>query len=143
MAEDMAAVAVLLVNIWAALSGVVAARAWWPRHSLWPEPRSTKVFYCSVIGLMVAFGCNAALRAVDMLLSWPPALHLSSLDDLLWRLLGGAACVGMVWAKLLALPAEERGQWNMLTIVFHPDPDAIVVRICNAVARRMRRRKEL
>lgn len=143
MAEDVAAVAVLLVNIWAALSGVVAARAWWPRHSLWPEPRSTKVFYCSVIGLMVAFGCNAGLRAVDMLLSWPPALHLSSVDDLLWRLLGGAACVGMVWAKLLALPAEERASWNMLTVVWHPNPEQIVVRLCNAVARRMRRRKEL
>lgn len=143
MANELVAVAVLLVNIWAAFSGGIAARAWWPRHSLRPEPRSTKVFYCAVIGLMVAFGGNAALRALDLMLNWPPGLHLSSLDDLLWRLLGGLACIGMVWAKLLALPAHERRDWNMLTVVFHPDADRIAVRICNAIARRMPWRKEL
>lgn len=143
MAHDLAAVAVLLVNIWAALSGSIAARAWWPRHDLRPEPRSTKVFYVAVIGLMISFGGNSALRAVDLMLTWPPEMNLSNLDDLLWRFMGGLACIGMVWAKLLALPADERRKWNMLSVVWHPNPDQIVVRICNAIARRMRGRKEL
>lgn len=140
---ELFAIAILAVNIWAATSGAMAARAWWPRHPLADAARSTRVFYYSIIGLMIAFGANAALRAVQLCLTWPPALSIASLDDLIWRLLGGLACIGMVYAKLLALPADERAKWSMVTVVWHPSHDVIVVRILNATSSRMRRRKEL
>lgn len=140
---ELFAMAILAVNIWAATSGAMAARAWWPRHPLTHAARSTRVFYYSIIGLMIAFGANAALRAVQLCLTWPPALSIASLDDLIWRLLGGLACIGMVYAKLLALPQPERARWNIVTIVWHPNPDLMVVRVLNAFTRRMRRRKEI
>lgn len=140
--SELIAVAVLGVNIWGAASGALAARAWWPRHPMRDAARSTKVFYFSVIGLMLAFAGNAALRAVQIGLNWPPALYLSTLDDLFWRALGSLACIGMVYAKLLALPAHERAAWNLFTVVWHPNPELPVARICTAFRRRMRRRKE-
>lgn len=141
--NELVAVAILAVNIWAATSGAMAARAWWPRHSLRGAPRSTRVFYYSIIGLMIAFAANAGLRAIHLCATWPPTLTIASLDDLIWRSLGSLACIGMVYAKLLALPPPERARWNILTIVWHPNPDLLVVRMRNAFTRRMRRRKEI
>lgn len=141
-AHDLAALAVLFANAWAAVSGAAAMRAWWPRHPLSREPRSTRVFYICIIALLAAFGGNSGMKVIDLLLDWPPGMHLDHLDDLLWRVLGSIACIGMVWSKLLALPDDERRSWNILTVVAHPDSDAILVRIFNAAARRMRRRRE-
>lgn len=140
-ATDLAAGAVLLTNIWGGLAGLAAARAWWPRHQLACEPRSTRIFYVALIGLMLAFAGNSSVRAAEIIADWPPMLGVAGYDDLLWRVMGGAACFAMILSKLLALPASERASWNIITVILHPDADQLVVQFWNAAARRMRRRR--
>lgn len=135
-ANDLAAV----VNIGLAIMAVAAMRAYWPRAPLRPGYGPGRLFYAAFLVLGVSVAMNAAAwgiwrfaTAAD--LWWADPLRVwFAWGDAFWK---GMSAVGfwmLLRAKLAALAEDERAKWNVITVIWHPNSDAVAVRIFISLA---------
>ena len=116
------------------------ARAYYPRNG-WPEAPAARAFHAGFFITAVAASLNAGAWFFYRLVSMAGADNAATLmaqafryGDGFWKLAGAVAFVMLLTAKLRALDPEERFDWNLLTVVWHPRSDALAVRLYGALA---------
>ena len=130
------------VNIGLALAAIAAMRAYWPRAPLHPGHGPGRTFYFAFLLLGVSVAMNAAAWGLWRIGTsggfwWAePMRTWFAWGDIFWKGTSAAGFLLLLRAKLDALDEDERPNWNMLTIAFHPNSDALFVRICGALQRR-------
>ena len=127
-------------NLTLAVTGLLVVRAYFPRDG-WPASTAARSFHIGFLVSALAAALNAAAWGVYRLAVLTGADGLADVlgqafryGDGFWKIAGAAAFLSLLLAKLAALEPEERGQWNLLTVAFHPDQDALAVRIYGALA---------
>lgn len=127
-------------NLSLAVTGFLVVRAFYPRAG-WPPSKAARAFHIGLLTSALGASMNAAAwfsyrLAVLMGADDTAAVLAQSFryGDGFWKILGAAAFVSLLLSKLAALDPDERRNWNLMTIAFHPDSDALAVRIHAALA---------
>ena len=128
-------------NLALCATGLLVVRAYYPRDG-WPLSTAARAFHAGFLVAALATALNAGAWGVYRLALIVGADGLADLmgtafryGDGFWKLAGALAFLSLLLAKLNALDPEERRDWNILSIAFHPENDALFVRICRAASR--------